>query len=789
MRNLVLTQAASVRKINRPPVLKTKDFDAVSVFDLSPATGDPTTYFTADDNGRYDNTNAVPFVNGDKYYYFITALDILGRDGLVSLPVLVTACDRMPPFAPKNLKVINDYSFNGVTNKQVLKLIWDQNTNAPPDNTMAYYIYRWSSPDELNKLWPNPSNNLVKVIAHFNGQGTNSYVDDGVGAPTVAANAGQTFWYSIRAIDDGACDGGNLSGNSAPAWGVLRDRTGPGAPSGRIFTQCAKPTARFVRPASIQGPKPDTNYYHLQLICAAQNPGMAWAEFYLFDASANTLTLITRQHFLNGARVVQYDYSLLRAAVQQKPWTIYCRVADLYGEVSSFAAAAGFDPPPPTVTVQLFFEGDEQIFQVDATGPNARRDCDTHIPVPPGTTGITCITGLVTAVPKAKEWKIYRRVDDAPPTLIDQGFYPTNGWNDCAMPVNSGSLCYYAQVFDENGNASPFVLLGCLKVKGTGDLPIPVLSPLESTLGSTQLDPKMTIRWFCPPQPVERFQICITVINPPGTPMPDTISSMLSSNLGPSNFVVTVNAELRTNDFNLYPTPRVGPVIGNGPMYSVDVSIAGGNKYLVAVKAVGHDGGVGAPSNGEEFIWNPVTPSGPQVPWPARGLPPVSSALYSGPVSAQFLPPIVDSGVGVLIGQISGIRVQSGTKRPYLLPGVFNPLDYIWSNKVSGASLFPVAMYRYQTPNANYLKVSGDVIQVSPLMEKIAYEIAGGATRVHDPFIAMYSNDFNNVATQIFLLDTQPVVSGARYCYLLVRLDPVSKEIVEVVQSTDVDIP
>ncbi|HUL51034.1 MAG TPA: hypothetical protein VLU94_00475, partial [Candidatus Nitrosotalea sp.] len=500
IQSLTQTQPLFVRRLNRPPVLKSKDFDSVSVADFSAATGDPTTYFMMDDNGRYDSTNGVPFVDGDQYYYFVTARDVLGRDGLVSPGLLVKVCDRMPPLAPKGLRVINDYSFVGGVNKQVLKLIWNQNTNPPPgvtnpppDITTAYYIYRWSSPSNMNALWQNPTNNLIKIVPHVNNQGTNSYVDDGAGSPNIATDASKTFWYSVRALDAGAC-GGNLSGNSAPAFGVLRDRVGPDAPSGHVFTQCAKPTAAFQGQGTLVRQLPDTNYYHIQLNCDATTPGIAWAEFYLFDPKANILTYITRQHFLGGPHV-QFDYLLLISAVPQGQATIYCRVADVNGKLSTFAATT-FDTPTPTTTRQLFFTGLEQVFTVDATSPQTGgRDCDRHISVVPGTLTVTCITGSLTISAKAQEWKVYRRVDNGDLSLIEENFFPTtNVWKDCGMPVNSGSVCYYAQYFDEQGNASSFVLLACLTVQGTGELPIPVLSPIESTPGSTQLNPMMTLR-------------------------------------------------------------------------------------------------------------------------------------------------------------------------------------------------------------------------------------------------------------------------------------------------------
>jgi hypothetical protein len=100
-------------------------------------------------------------------------------------------------------------------------------------------------------------------------------------------------------------------------------------------------------------------------------------------------------------------------------------------------------------------------------------------------------------------------------------------------------------------------------------------------------------------------------------------------------------------------------------------------------------------------------------------------------------------------------------------------------------------MYRYQTPNANFPTVSGDVIQVAPLMENIAYQIQAGPsvtnTIVQDPFIASTSlTDFHNI--YFWLRDTQPQISGARYRYVLVRFKE-NHEIDQLILSNEVDVP
>jgi len=93
------------------------------------------------------------------------------------------------------------------------------------------------------------------------------------------------------------------------------------------------------------------------------------------------------------------------------------------------------------------------------------------------------------------------------------------------------------------------------------------------------------------------------------------------------------------------------------------------------------------------------------------------------------------------------------------------------------------------------------VVQVSPLMETIAYRLEnrggqlGTVAAIYDPFVAVISEGgTNNPLKGIYLLDTQPVIRGASYQYLLVRFHPVggpgpAGEIHEVMPINVVEVP
>jgi hypothetical protein len=111
-------------------------------------------------------------------------------------------------------------------------------------------------------------------------------------------------------------------------------------------------------------------------------------------------------------------------------------------------------------------------------------------------------------------------------------------------------------------------------------------------------------------------------------------------------------------------------------------------------------------------------------------------------------------------------------------------------------------LYRAQVANDRYPKVSGQLVQVTPLIDRIRSRGVdssnvdippnGGALqsalRIYDPFIdAIRENDQSSVV-QFIIKDTQGVISGACYRYELVRFSP-DGEIASIHALGDIDIP
>jgi hypothetical protein len=312
----------------------------------------------------------------------------------------------------------------------------------------------------------------------------------------------------------------------------------------------------------------------------------------------------------------------------------------------------------------------------------------------------------------------------------------------------------------------------------------------------------MNLSWFCPPYGVERFEVRVGAL----PTAPDTNGYNLSAQLAftgvpPASMVSSNFGTNLTLSFYPYNTPKAGPAFGNnGAQFVVPCNVQLGKTYVVTVRALGKNGNASDFSNFEGFVWNPTNPPVQQVPWPARGLPSTNANFIA---LAFFLStnnpvPVLRTtgieGVGVLVGyaDMAGKELAVGGGRA-LIYSEYDPHPALLTNQF-GEVIFPCALYRYQVPNVNFPVTSGDVIQVSPLMEKISYAVFGTAgssrqTIIADPFLTeTYTTDNNGRFLWFWLRDTQPQISGARYKYAVVRFKP-NHEIDQIIPTNDVEVP
>ncbi|MCX6904568.1 MAG: hypothetical protein NTW03_14025, partial [Verrucomicrobia bacterium] len=552
------TANVAVRRVNRLPIVSSKQFTVAEAALITPP-GDTNTFFIADDDGRFDPGYAnYGFTNGAQFYYFVAARDVLARNGLVSTGLLATVCDRLPPSVPMQVKVINDYSYDSAPHaqRQVLRVTWNQITNLNEAVT-NYWVYRWTSMGQINAQSYSVSNQLLAVVPHLPGQARNSYLDNGAGSPDTTNDLGKTFWYTVRAGDSGAC-GQNLSANSGPAFGVLRDRVGPAAGTGWATINCPQPQATYVG----SSPKPGGTSTNFDFVVTYTriNPQIAWAEAYVIwrdpDQPTYQTNQLGRHYFGVGGSLVSIPWSVSRAGQKSPEVRFYCRIGTYNGKVSDYKSSGIAQLPAARYLATVDFSARLAANSV-VVGPQVGGDCTTHDPVDPETGLIPPI--IVTFLPTetSQEWRLYRRVDTGPLSLICQGNI-TNVWDalnciDDSLPPNSATMCYFLQLFDEHGNPSPLTKLLCLDCGSSQNLPVPLLSPITAA-GHTN-NPSMNLVWFCPPFGLDRFEVWIGVDKSSASD-PGLSSMLVCTSAAPAELTFTNQGTNYTFQFFPYRTPH-----------------------------------------------------------------------------------------------------------------------------------------------------------------------------------------------------------------------------------------
>jgi hypothetical protein len=813
-----------VARVNRTPIITERQLTAnEAAYDT-----DQETYFLADDNNRHQ-ASGTPFADGAAYYYFTTARDILGRDGVVSpASPLVTLCDRMPPMPPAAVKVENIFNRIAGARKQRLKVSW----TAPADSSgiKDYYLYRWSSIGEmqqksrdLDPVEKIPDYNLAAIIPHVAGTAQYSFIDDGTTAPPAWANLvtptpampaqeGVGYYYTIRARDNSVC-GGNVSKASGTAIGHLHDHTGPtGAPVSSIKTICYTPVATFLNFGQEDELQFSNAVIKLRLSCEAKpamTPPMkrrlAWAEFYT-KMGASAPVLIGRVSFTHPPAGNSKAEILTAIANSTTKPQIGCRIGLNNGAVSPIVYSTNDQLTQITgkrrvlnfegeVQRQLCIGGDEHD-----SSENGDEDGD-------GTVERNNVVIEVTMPAGAAEYRAYRRIDEGDYQLLNHDTTSAGALEaitDDTLPTTPCRVCYYIQVTDSSGNPGPYWLVHCVEVNGT--LPTPMLTPL-SRQGSSAT-PQMRVKFFCPPSGVERFEVWIG--RQGGGALLSSTSTLSADQATHPNTSIEDSAG---TDFGVYDTPHVmilSPA-GATSQFSFDVPVELGAEYTVLVRAVGPGGysvrNSGDFSNAETFSWlSAGSSTDVNVPWPARPAPATGS--FHSSISAAYInyPNNMSTtaaqweGVGVRIGEIpqqaKQVVGENKTNMNILIVDTASePESYLYSNTATKTAeegqrtnpglILPVVMYRTQIPNAKYPSVSGDLVQVTPLMEEIAYKAIGGGSpqiEIHDPYIGLQANGAKH---DIMLLDRHPVLTGAAYQYLLVRYGP-DKEIERVIPTNTV---
>ncbi len=901
--------------VNDTPVSTAKDFSAGNGAGAADDPADRETYFVPDNNGRRQ-AGGVEFVDGAEFYYFVTARDVLGRDGLVSPAGLGRACRRLPPLAPIELGARDEVQVlplagGGNTNVQRIRVQWTQRTNVT-ERVTTYWVYRWPNPGDALRTDLPATLNRIGVVAHAPGSISGSYLDNGPTAPVTPGLS--NFWYTVRAVSVAACDD-LASPHSPPVSAVLRVREGPAAGTGLVRGSCGVPAVRFEnlsRDLDVDVPGDQWNY---RLVCVRRDPGIAWVQFAVTNSVAG-VSLLGPVYFPPGGDRVEIDYAPVNnfgAAVLD----VGCVVGNYYGAVSRQAlyhsesvpparqlwrlnflagqllgtalsnadpllvALSGIAPdrcapaldvtPDESGTVTMRFNHTTTLpvlVQAEGGAPNSGVWLDVAVAYP-DVAGIyavsypACLVGPLpafrgciaaipgeadciqhvtsaavdgavaplqiefTTTPRTREYRLYRTVNDGALTLISQGAIRHNLFSplrrvvrkDDTMPASAARLCYFVQLLDEHGNPSPMASLGCKEVKPPKP-PTPTLAEPQAV--GTPTSPQVALNWFCPTSGVHRFRVYIKVgAGAPGGGGSGFNSTLLRTDsvkiltghyvgLRPTAIARSLRDVVNFGEAKL--TQPLSAGFGPGPQFSLVANVYPDVPYQISVQALDAQGGEGDLSTSWEFTWKTPPPI-ELVPWPARPLPGVESfdarvkvVLFTnaenGRLEDRRYP------VGLRIGQLPNlldpISSVGTTNYAYYYRDAtvsIDPNSHVFKRQTTnperaGEPLLPIVVYRQQVTNALFPKVSGDVSQVSPMIERLPWStinLVGQSfsVAIPDRLIATrfeFGDGLPNGAYYLYLRDQQPVVLGARYRYFVVRFKA-NREMDYIIPAGEVEVP
>jgi hypothetical protein len=446
----------------------------------------------------------------------------------------------------------------------------------------------------------------------------------------------------------------------------------------------------------------------------------------------------------------------------------------------------------------------------------------------------SCMTYPIDPANEIVEYRFYRRVDEGPLTLFAEGRVKSGVTpnpiceRDCNLPVTGGTMYYYGQVIAANGVGSVTVFLGggtALQEK----LPRPVLAAPAGA--GTAEAPLVNLTWTCPAQGVDRFEVTLRskggekiTASVPGAALgsiPRTMHRKPPSNQNAAA-IAAATLLVPASDIEVLKTDRVGSAsMGSGPVFTWSSAILTDTDYDISVRALAANGTGGPDSAIYSFRWElPAAPTDPDVPWPFRALPQPASTqgevakmtfgedVEETPLVSDRLiwPEVPGVQVGFAIGIIelaakdNSLRFEQGVEIDGTLypSGVrFSPNSGIRNAtkdlntrlykraEGSSESILPAVLYRQQITNTEFPVVTGDVVQVSPLISRLLWtneldpgQDFPGSSLLRDPFIGVRKftgptvNDIRYPSTaRLYLLDTTPRIVGASYRYWLVCFD------------------
>lgn len=821
-----------IARVNQMPILPSPLLTTAEAI----VAGQPDSFYCSDDGVWFTGAEGKkirrPYVDGEQYYYFVAARTIVGAPGEISIGSLVTMCDRQPPRPPTVFSATSTYvaPLNQVQREQQnfpqflrvkIRQLLDANgaelsSDAAPN---GYYVYRWSRPDEHLANPGNPVLGRIGYVAHVPGNTFVTFDDNGTGAPSTATHLNKAVWYTVRAVGKSACVDEILSGQSAAVAGYLRDFKAPPGPTGDFLVCRYVPEANGVgrsskTPADLGLP---AGYKGIAVHVFRQSPMIRAAEIEVAIRRDDQSWMVIYQREL-GYRTSNY----------LKAYIPYPEPKSKQGGVRVGVRAIAING---AVSAWDYLTNDGQAYDLSLYEfeVNATKSCEsvttafppTHISSDPDG-HVNAIDGGLTlpAGQGVSEWRVYRRVGaDGALSLIKKGegssLPAAVTWQDDSPPAVQARVCYYGQVLDQNANPSPLIPLGCVEMI-TPTLPTPMMSPV-TLMTDDGTNARMKLNWFCDPAGVERFEVFVA-----DSSGQEVEIGGLSERL--QDLPLTgLSSDYPDDSFYVYQTNRLQGALGSGPNFTVEITVPADQTLYFAVRACGqgdYPRMAGNLSNVVEGHWQtPTTGVQPVIPWPARPLPATydhrreigTYAKGEGPIWPLVMPTFYpSSATGILIG-LTHFTVERSKNGDYAqCSTTTEPKQWLFQvrerddDMSSLQELMPFMLYRHQVSSTQHPTAKPNLVQCTPLIDRISWKKINNVYHVRDPFFTFqplpnqapvtfpipvsgawtdaiaptlgapgisgaprpeYLRDATGL---IFLKDPLPVIAGAKYRHVIV---------------------
>jgi len=741
-----------------------------------------------DDNGASIRR---PYQDGEAFYFFVAARNIVGVPGEVSPGALVVMCDTLPPMPPTLESVTSQFTapatpagWDAQAGSQHLQIKFRQLPESPESHAATgYYIYRWSRSQEYLDNVGNPLIGRIGYVAHDPGETFGIFNDNGSGAPTIATHPDRSIWYTIRAAGTTACPDEILGGHSSPLPGFLRDFKAPDSATGDFVICRHLPSAeylgrQYLGPETFQLP---ADYVGVTIRIERTSSTLVAADVEVyFNNEPNPVVVVhNKRHAYRSGNTVLIHLPYRVSDNVANGMVIRVSGVTAHGLVSTPADASTVNTENAPYIIQRF----KLDASKDCKSINASPD---PFPVHEAYDSLGNLTPIIGSIAfpagqGVSEWRVYRRVgSDGELSLISKNEGPNlvspAPWEDAALPAANGSrVCYYVQILDQNANPSPMFPISCVTMLNP-DMPTPMLAPAE-IVGNSSGSMTAALKWFCDPVGVDRFEILIAREGG-GIPKPSGLSALLSN-----DSLASLSPDFPDLEFYRFQTPRVGAQLGNGPAFGLQIELPADATHFFAIRACG-PGEPDARSNGSasnvaSAQW--VTPPDfalPIIPWPARPLPgshdhrlPIEQYTTSeGPI----WPLIPNIGFGIptmfLVGVTRHPLSANSLGTVATLASPKTPESYLFKLRETLGSvdplidLMPFMLFRYQVPSARYPDARANVVQCTPRIDRMSWRLGdgkGGRTgyEIRDPWFRFTSPSRGNFSGPIPVAGTWDDVS------------------------------